>query len=327
MKSLIALAIAVPFLTPTVAHAYGLETTRYRCTNYRETERFVPGYYNESGSWVAGRIVQTNHQVPCDMPHSTHVSHGYHQQNNYYPQQYPQQQQQPLIINNQPPAHRGGRCDQLARMGLGAGGGSLLGARAGLELGDGRRGDAVKLGQNVDVLTGKAKEFGQSIKDRYRRDIDDFQTSLNTNILGQAINTGVKAGAFAFFNPAIQKGLGRVRNIASGNQLPTPASANIAGAQAYQPAGMGSNTLLDPSRAIQAPMQGPMPAPAVPLPTPAVATTPTMSIPTPAMNTAVSGTSRVAQPNNFLNMIYGPPPPPSSSNNVSDILYSMIGVQ
>ena len=69
------------------------------------------------------------------------------------------------------------------------------------------------------------------------------------------------------------------------------------------------------------------PAPAVPLPTPAVATTPTMSIPTPAMNTAVSGTSRVAQPNNFLNMVYGPPPPPSSSNNVSDILYSMIGVQ
>ena len=212
-------------------------------------------------------------------------------------------------------------------VGLGAGGGSLLGARAGLELGDGRRGDAVKLGQNVDVLTGKAKEFGQSIKDRYRRDIDDFQTSLNTNILGQAINTGVKAGAFAFFNPAIQKGLGKVRNIASGNQLPTPATANIAGAQAYQPAGMGSNTLIDPSRAIQAPMQGPMPAPAVPLPTPAVATTPTMSIPTPAMNTAVSGTSRVAQPNNFLNMVYGPPPPPSSSNNVSDILYSMIGVQ
>ena len=119
MKSIIALAIAVPFLTQSAAHAYGMETTRYHCTNYRETERFVPGYYTESGNWVAGRIVQTNHQVPCDMPHATHVSHGYHQQNNYYPQQYPQQQQQPLIINNQPPAHRGGRCDQLARMGLG----------------------------------------------------------------------------------------------------------------------------------------------------------------------------------------------------------------
>ena len=127
MKSLIALAIAVPFLTPTAAYAYGLETTRYHCTNYRETERFVPGYYTESGNWVAGRIVQTNQQVPCDMHHATHVSHGYHQQNNYYPQQYPQQQQQPLIINNQPPAQSGGRCDQLARMGLGAGGGGAAG--------------------------------------------------------------------------------------------------------------------------------------------------------------------------------------------------------
>ena len=142
-------------------------------------------------------------------------------------------------------------------VGLGATGGSLLGARGGLELGDGRRGDAVGLGKNVDMLTGKTKEFGQSIKDRYRRDIDDFQRSLNTNILGQAVNTGLKAGAFAFANPALQKGLGKARNFVSSNQLPTPATANIAGAQAYQPAGMGSNTLLDPSRAIQAPMQGP----------------------------------------------------------------------
>ena len=52
-----------------------------------------------------------------------------------------------------------------------------------------------------------------------------------------------------------------------------------------------------------------------------------MSIPTPAMNIGVTSTSRVAQPNNFLNMVYGPTPPPSSSNNVSDILYSMIGVE
>jgi hypothetical protein len=144
-----------------------------------------------------------------------------------------------------------------ALLGLGATGGSLLGARAGLELGDGRRGDAVGLGKNVDMLTGKTKEFSQTIKDRYRRDIDDFQRSLNTNILGQAVNTGLKAGAFAFANPAIQKGLGKARNFVSGNQLPTPATANIAGAQAYQPAGMGSDTLIGPARAMQAPMQGP----------------------------------------------------------------------
>jgi hypothetical protein len=214
-----------------------------------------------------------------------------------------------------------------ALLGLGATGGSLLGARAGLELGDGRRGDAVSLGKNVDMLTGKTKEFGQSIKDRYRRDIDNFQRSLNTNILGQAVNTGLKAGAFAFANPALQKGLGKARNFISGNQLPTPATANIAGAQAYQPAGMGSDTLIGPARAMQAPMQGPMPVPPTTLPTPAVTTTPTMSIPTPAMNTAVGSTTAVAQPNNFLNMVYGPPRPPSPSNYVSDIFNSMIGVQ
>lgn len=126
MKSIIALAIAVPFLTPTAAHSYGMETTRYHCTNYRETERVIPGHYNEAGIWVSARIIQSNHSVPCDAPHGTHVSHGYHQQNNYYPQPYPQQQQ-PVIINNQPPAHSGGRCDQFARMGLGAGGGGAAG--------------------------------------------------------------------------------------------------------------------------------------------------------------------------------------------------------
>ena len=126
MKSLIALAIAVPFLTPSTAYAYAVETQSYTCRNYVQSERVVPGHYNEAGIWVSARIIQSNRAVPCDMPHGTHVSHGYHQQNNYYPQQYPQQQQ-PVIINNQPPAQSGGSCDQLARMGLGAGGGGAAG--------------------------------------------------------------------------------------------------------------------------------------------------------------------------------------------------------
>ena len=124
MKSLIALAIAVPFLTPSIAHAYAVESQSYTCRNYVQSERVVPGHYNEAGIWVSARIIQSNRAVPCDMPHGTHISHGYHQQNNYYPQQYPQQ---PVIINNQPPAQSGGSCDQLARMGLGAGGGGAAG--------------------------------------------------------------------------------------------------------------------------------------------------------------------------------------------------------
>ena len=54
--------------------------------------------------------------VPCDMPHATHVSHGYHQQNNYYPQQYPHphQQQQPRSLTTKPPAQQWGRWWMIA---------------------------------------------------------------------------------------------------------------------------------------------------------------------------------------------------------------------
>ncbi len=155
-------------------------------------------------------------------------------------------------------------------IGAGAGLGSLGGARIGADLGGGRAHDAVKLGQNVDVLTGKTKEFSQAVKDRYKKNVNQFQDNLNTNILSQAVNTGLKAGAFAYANPMIQKSLGKAgakmgfgsgqpMTTASGEVLSQGAPANIAGAQAYQPAGMGmgSDTLIGPARAMQAPIQGP----------------------------------------------------------------------
>jgi len=156
-------------------------------------------------------------------------------------------------------------------IGAGAGLGSLAGARVGADLGGGRRHDAVKLGQNVDALTGKSKEFSQAVKDRYRKNVNQFQDNLNTKILSQAVNTGLKAGAFAYANPMMQKTLGKAgakmgfgsgqpMTTASGEVLSQGAPANIAGAQAYQPAGMGSDTLIGPARALQAPIQGP-PAP------------------------------------------------------------------
>lgn len=156
-------------------------------------------------------------------------------------------------------------------IGAGAGLGSLGGARIGADLGGGRQHDAIKLGQNVDALTGKTKEFSQAVKDRYRKNVNQFQDNLNTNILSQALNTGLKAGAFAYANPMIQKSLGKAgaklgfgsgqpMTTASGELLSQGAPADIAAAQAYQPAGMASDTLIAPARAIQAPIQGP-PAP------------------------------------------------------------------
>tara|TARA_R110000824_G_scaffold52345_4_gene145218 strand:- start:269 stop:1357 length:1089 start_codon:yes stop_codon:yes gene_type:complete len=134
-------------------------------------------------------------------------------------------------------------------IGAGAGLGSLGGARIGADLGGGRAHDAVKLGQNIDVLSGKTKEFSQSVKDRYRKNVNQFQDNLNTNILSQAVNTGLKAGAFAYANPMIQKGLGKAGaklgfgsgqplTTASGEVLSQGAPANVAGAQAYTPAGL-----------------------------------------------------------------------------------------
>ena len=55
-----------------------------------------------------------------------------------------------------------------ALTGLGATAGSLIGSRAGLELGGGKRSDAVDLGMNRDALTGDLKEFSQSVKDRLK---------------------------------------------------------------------------------------------------------------------------------------------------------------
>ena len=146
MKPLLALLIAVPFLTPSTANAY--EQTHYKCSAYRTTEYLEPGHSDHNGNWVSGRVREVKTKVPCRSGGAMRVSHGYSQQpryqqhviNNYpqqYPQQqyqpryqqqqYPQQQQQPVIINNQQPARSSRNCDQLARMGLGAGGGGAAG--------------------------------------------------------------------------------------------------------------------------------------------------------------------------------------------------------
>tara|TARA_Y100001937_G_scaffold62320_1_gene85493 strand:+ start:1013 stop:1858 length:846 start_codon:yes stop_codon:yes gene_type:complete len=119
-----------------------------------------------------------------------------------------------------------------ALTGLGATAGSLIGSRLGLELGDGKRSDAVELGMNRDALTGDLKEFSQSVKDRYNRGVDSFQNALNNRILSSALTTGIKAAGFNYgqslFNPPVV------------NSIVDVPEANIAGAQAYQPAAMNA---------------------------------------------------------------------------------------
>ena len=122
--------------------------------------------------------------------------------------------------------------------GAGAAGGSLLGSRAGLELGGGKRSDATPIGMNRSALTGKSMEFGRDVKDRYRRNVGQFQDRLNDAILSTALKTGIKAAAFTFANPATATKMGNWGKSKIGmEQLGGPATIapNIAGAQAYDP--------------------------------------------------------------------------------------------
>ena len=93
MKPLLALLIAVPFLTPSTANAY--EQTHYKCSAYRTTEYLEPGHSDHNGNWVSGRVRQVKTKVPCQSGGAMRVSHGYSQQPRYqqhvinnYPQQY-----------------------------------------------------------------------------------------------------------------------------------------------------------------------------------------------------------------------------------------------
>jgi hypothetical protein len=223
-------------------------------------------------------------------------------------------------------------------IGGGAALGTLAGARVGADLGGGRRHDAVKLGQNVDALTGKTKNFSKAIQDRYQKGVNQFQENLNTQILSQAVNTGLKAGAFAAANPLLQQkgylkeqfrgGMNKLKGelgfgtptpmggVQTG--LPTPATPNLAGASAYQPAGLEPN--FAPAEAFKQATtssdlaQGPTmtgggflsnpPAADMTLSTAPMSTAPVGNINMPSMSTAPVSTTAV-QPNNLLNLTQG----------------------
>lgn len=208
--------------------------------------------------------------------------------------------------------------------GLGGGAGTLLGARGGLELGGGRSKDATPIGMNRSAITGEEKEFGQSIKDRYRRSVDDFQESLNNRILSNALNTGIKAAAFAGMNTDIATKLGnRARGFLGMEQGLQPATANLAAAQAYDPF---SNNLVrsNPLNVQPLAMNQVQPlatsqqlSASLPPTTPVVNPTslvPVVSSGAPAASTAVTG-------NNMLNIATG------NFNNAQQLANIMAGNQ
>ena len=143
------------------------------------------------------------------------------------------------------PATGGASLLSLAKFGgAGAGVGSLVGSGIGTFLGGSRRGDATDIGMNTNIISGREKEFSQSVKDRYNTSISDFQDNLNTRILTDALKSGIQGAAFSAMNPML---VGKIQSTTRNVLGMQPASlgattaslgttpANLTAAQEYNP--------------------------------------------------------------------------------------------
>ena len=152
MKSTINwIALTSVLVSPTGALAHHHQVVRETCNAYRYTETYKPGHYLPSGTWVSGRIVQGQVEIPCSsygtparvVAHHPHYSHA--------PVPMPQQQAQPLVVNNQATAPQQQGCaGTLARMGLGG----ILGGVAGRYAVGGRNSNKTILGTSIGAAAG-----------------------------------------------------------------------------------------------------------------------------------------------------------------------------
>lgn len=129
-------------------------------------------------------------------------------------------------------------------IGLAAGLGSLAGGRLGQQWSGGGTGQETRLGKNISTLTGGEKEFTEDVKDRYRKNVQNFQSDQNQRILNKAIGTGIKAAGFAYTSPdAFQDGISKIRNrfgFGGGQSIAVPdATKAVSTMQNYNP--MSSN--------------------------------------------------------------------------------------
>ena len=144
--------MAFPF--PALAHH---QQVRETCNAYRYTETYRPGRYDHNGTWIGGRVVEGQVEIPCPA-YGGEVAHAVHHHSHSYPAAvpYPRQQQpqqaNPVLINNQaagavPPQRCGG---VLARMGIGG----ILGGVAGRYAVGGKKSKNTVLGTTVGAMAG-----------------------------------------------------------------------------------------------------------------------------------------------------------------------------
>ena len=147
MKQLPLIASLV-LITPTASFAHHYQQVRETCRATRYTETYKPGHYLHDGTWVSGRVVQDQVEIPC----SPSVVSG---------QMSPQienplrpvltYQSQPVIVNNETPApHRQSCRGVIARMGLGG----ILGGVAGRYAVGGKKSKHTVLGTTIGAAAG-----------------------------------------------------------------------------------------------------------------------------------------------------------------------------
>ena len=94
----------------------------------------------------------------------------------------------------------------LAGIGALAGMGSAAGSGIATNMAGGMQDQATSLGTYEDILTGGQREYSKREQKDWRQNISDWSDDLNTRIITKAVNTGIKAAAFAGFNPETYSG-------------------------------------------------------------------------------------------------------------------------
>ena len=150
-KPLVTSGLTAVLLSTTTlhVHAHHHQVVRETCTAYRRTETYKPGHYNEYGTWVTGRVVRGQVEIPCSTYETPApvVAHHPH----YNPAPAPQGQQvlvnAPTTAASAPHQLCGGK---VVRMGLGG----ILGGLAGRYAVGGSKSNKTILGTTIGAATG-----------------------------------------------------------------------------------------------------------------------------------------------------------------------------
>ena len=78
-----AVLLSTLLILPLPAFAGGSSRVYRENYCYKNTERYIPGYYNDNGTYIRGRVNVTRERVPCGYrSHHEHIEQNHHQTDN-----------------------------------------------------------------------------------------------------------------------------------------------------------------------------------------------------------------------------------------------------